>query len=139
MENDKTKASEEQILYANLLSYGTWIGLATLVVTFILYVGKILEPVIPIEKLPDYWGMKAKDYMHELKLPHGWGWTSLAGHGDFVNFIGVVALAGLTVVCYLSILPIFIRKKDTPFVIMAIVEVLILVLAASGILTAGGH
>ena len=139
MENDKTKASGEQILYANLLSYGTWIGLATLVVTFFLYIGKVLEPVIPIEKLPNYWGMTAKDYMHELHLPHGWGWTALAGHGDFVNFIGVVMLAGLTVVCYLAILPIFIRKKDTPFVVMAIVEVLILVLAASGILTAGGH
>ncbi len=139
MDNEKTRASEEQMLYANILSYGTWIGLATLVVTFVLYVARILEPVIPIDKLPDYWGMKAKDYMHELHLPQGWGWTSLAGHGDFVNFIGVVALAGLTVGCYLAILPIFIRKKDTAFVVMAIVEVLILVLAASGILTAGGH
>ncbi len=139
MDNEKTKASEEQVLYANLLSYGTWIGLATLIVTFVLYVARILEPVVPIDRLPDYWGMKAKDYMHELHLPHGWGWTRLAGHGDFVNFIGIVALAGLTVVCYLAILPILIRKKDTPYVVMVIVEVLILALAASGILTAGGH
>ncbi len=139
MDNEKTKASEEQVLYANLLSYGTWIGLATLIVTFVLYVARILEPVVPIDRLPDDWGMKAKDYMHELHLPHGWGWAKLAGHGDFVNFIGIVALAGLTVVCYLTILPILIRKKDTPYVVMVIVEVLILALAASGILTAGGH
>ncbi|HLB25589.1 MAG TPA: DUF1634 domain-containing protein [Nitrospirota bacterium] len=139
MEKLTTKASEEQLLYAKLLSIGTWIGLAVLVITFFLYVSGVLEPVIPIDRLPSLWTMKATDYMHAENLPHGWGWVSLAGHGDFVNFIGVVMLSGLTVVCYLAILPIFIRKKDKAFIIMAVVEILILVLAASGILTAGGH
>ena len=139
MSDEKTRASEEQFAYANILSYGTYIGLATMVITFFLYVGKVLEPVIPIEQLPHFWTMKVKDYMHEANLPHGWGWVNLVSHGDFVNFIGIVMLAGLTIVAYLRIIPILIKKKDTPFVIMAVVEIAILVLAASGILTAGGH
>ena len=132
-------ASEEQLIYANILGIGTWIGLATLVATFALYVFNILEPVIPIDKLPSLWTMKVKDYMHANNLPHGWGWVHLINHGDFVNFIGIAMLSGLTIVCYIAIIPTLLKKKDTPFVVMAIIEVLILVLAASGILTAGGH
>lgn len=139
MSDSKTQASQEQFIYAGILSYGTWVGLATLVVTFFLYVSGILAPVIPIDKLPDYWTMKAKDYLHVAHLPQGWGWTNLVGHGDFVNFIGIAALAGLTVLCYAAIIPTLLRKKETAFVVMAVVEILILVLAASGILTAGGH
>lgn len=138
-DESKTRASEEQFAYANILSYGTYIGLATMVVTFFLYVGKVLEPVIPIEQLPHFWTMKVTDYMHAANLPHGWGWLNLVSHGDFANFIGIAFLAGLTIVAYLRILPILIRKKDTSFVVMVIVEIAILVLAASGILTAGGH
>jgi len=136
---ETTAASEEQVTYANILSYGTYIGLATMVVTFFLYVGKILEPVIPIDQLPHFWTMKVTDYMHECNLPHGWGWVNYASHGDFANFIGIAFLAGLTIVAYIRILPILIKKKDTPYVVMAVVEILILVLAASGVLTAGGH
>lgn len=136
---ETTAASEEQVTYANLLSYGTYVGLATMVVTFFLYVGKVLEPVIPIEQLPHFWSMKAHDYMNEAHLPQGWGWLNLVSHGDFANFIGIAFLAGLTIVAYLRIIPILLRKKDTPYVIMAVVEIAILVLAASGILTAGGH
>lgn len=136
---ESTAASEEQVTYANILSIGTYIGLATMVTTFFLYVGKILEPVIPIEQLPHFWTMKAHDYMKEAHLPQGWGWVNLVSHGDFINFIGIAFLAGLTIVAYLRIIPILIRKKDTPYVVMAFVEIAILVLAASGILTAGGH
>ena len=139
MDSEKTKATEEQVLYADILSYGTWIGLCVLLLSFFLYVGKVLEPVIPIEKLPELWKMNAHDYMRAEHLPQGWGWVKLAGHGDFVNFIGIVMLSGLTVVCYLAMIPIFVKKKDTAYIIMAVVEVLILTLAVSGILTAGGH
>lgn len=38
-----------------------------------------------------------------------------------------------------SIIPIFIKKKDKVFTIFCIVEVLVLILSASGILSGGGH
>ena len=139
MADERTKASEEQMIYAKLLSYGTAIGLATLVTTFILYVANILEPVIPISELPKNWHLSVKEYMHSNNLPHGWGWVHFINRGDFVNFIGIAMLSGLTIVCYLAIIPSLLRKKDTAYAVIAIVEVAILVLAASGVLTAGGH
>ena len=135
----KTKASEEQIVYANILNIGMWIGLLALVVFFVIYVSGIFQSFIPIEELPKYWSMKVKDYIHESHAPTGWAWTAMIGKGDYLNFIGIAALAALTVLCYLIILPIFIRKYDTPYVVIAILEVAVLTLAASGILKTGGH
>ncbi|MBI5676322.1 MAG: hypothetical protein HZC48_10955 [Nitrospirae bacterium] len=147
MSNDRTKASEEQIIYANILNKGMWFGLALLVITFIIYMSGMLPSHVPIEELSKtppgsevpYWGMRAHEFNIAFNIPTGWGWTALAGKGDYLNFVGIAILAGLTILCYLAILPILIKKKDTPYVIIAILEVAVLALAASGILKVGGH
>lgn len=147
MSNERTKASEEQIIYANILNKGMWFGLALLIITFIIYITGLLPSYVPIEKLSEipegsnvpYWGMRAHEFNVAFNIPTGWGWTALAGKGDYLNFIGIAILAGLTILCYLTILPILIKKKDTPYVVIAILEVAVLALAASGILKVGGH
>ena len=147
MTEDRKKASEEQLAYAGVLNIGMWLGLALLVVTFILYISGVLPSYVPIEKLSEipqgsnvpYWGMRAHEFNQAFNVPMGWGWTSLVGKGDYLNFVGIAILGGLSILCYLVILPILIRKKDTAYVAIAILEVLVLALAASGILKAGGH
>ncbi len=139
MSNEKTKASEEQLIYAGILNVGMWFGLAVLTVTFLMYMFGVLPNFVPIEDLPKYWSMKASKFMHELHAPSGWGWVAYVGKGDYLNFVGIAMLAGLTILCYLSIIPTLARKKDTPYLIIAIVEVAVLVLAASGIMKTGGH
>ncbi len=139
MTNEKTKASEEQIAYAGVLNIGMWFGLFLLVVTFFVYLSGVLPTFVPIDDLPKYWGMRVHDFNVQLHAPTGWGWTALVGKGDYLNFIGIAILSGLTILCYLVILPILIRKKDRAYVAIAIAEVLVLALAASGILRVGGH
>ncbi len=134
-----TKASEEQIAYAGILNIGMWLGLAILVLTFFVYVSGALSCYVPIDDLPKYWSMKSKDFIHTCNAPTGWGWTALIGKGDYLNFIGIAVLAGLTILCYFVILPILIRKKDTPYIVIAILEIAVLALAASGIMKTGGH
>jgi hypothetical protein len=63
----------------------------------------------------------------------------MLGKGDFLNFTGIAFLAAVTLVCYLRIIPILFKNKDTIYGIIAIIEVLVLGLAASGLLRAGGH
>jgi len=69
----------------------------------------------------------------------GWNWLKNISKGDYMNFVGIAILAGLTIACYLAIIPTLMRKKDTAYLILAIAEVLVLTLAASGILKGGGH
>ena len=133
------KASEEQILYANLLNKGMLIGLLGLIVTFVLYVTGILAPKIPLEKIQHYWQMSVHSYLEESGIHAGWAWIHNLGYGDMLNFVPIAFLSGLTIFCYMAILPGLMRKKDTPYVVLAIVEIVVLCVAASGILGTGGH
>ena len=125
--------------YANVLNFGMWLGLAIMVVTFFVYISGVLPTFVPIDDLPKYWSMRVHDFNVALKAPTGWGWVPLVGKGDYLNFVGIAMLSGLTILCYAVILPILSRKKDTAYVIIAIAEILVLSLAASGLLKVGGH
>lgn len=135
----KLKATEEQVTYARLLDIGMKLGFIVLVITFIIYVTGIFAHHIPLNDLSKYWGMPVHDYLEATGIHAGWSWLGMLGKGDFLNFIGIAFLAGVTAICYLAITPIFFKKKDTVYGVLAILEVLVLVLAASGILKAGGH
>lgn len=133
------KGSTEQLAYASILDKGMKIGLLMLVISFIIYLTGILTPYIPVNDLPKYWGMSVHKYLEATGIHTGWSWLSLIGKGDFLNFIGIAFLAGITAVCYIRIIPILFSKKDIAFGIIAVLEVVVLVLAASGLLKTGGH
>lgn len=146
MQNNKTtSASEEQMLYAAWLEKGMLIGLVLIVISFALYVTGIIKPVIPLEELSNYWKLPVKDYLaavnsnflHMEHPPTGWAWLKLLGKGDFLNFLPIAILAGITMLCYAVIVPVFMKKGEKAYMIMAIAEVVILALAASGLLKAG--
>jgi len=139
MSTERNKASEEQMAYAGVLNVGMWLGLAILVLTFIVYVSGILPTYVPINDLPKYWTMRVHDFNHVLHAPTGWGWIAYVGKGDYLNFVGIAMLSGLTILCYAVILPILKRKKDMAYFYIAIAEILVLSLAASGLLKVGGH
>ena len=136
---NKLQATEEQLAYAKLLDLGMKVGLLMLVITFIIYLFGIFTPYIPVKELPNYWKLPVKEYLKVTGIHTGWTWLSMVGKGDFLNFIPIVFLAGVTILCYMRIIPILFRKKDTVYAVLAIIEVLVLVLAASGVLKSGGH
>ena len=135
----KNLATEEQLAYAKLLDSGMKAGLLGLVITFAIYMSGILTPHVPVQELPNYWKMSVHKYLAAANIHPGWAWLGMLGKGDFLNFLGIAFLAGVTIICYCRITPILFRKKDTVYGVLAILEVLVLVLAASGILKAGGH
>lgn len=139
MANENTKASEEQVAYAKILNVGMWFGLAVLIITFFVYISGSVSTFVPIDDLPKYWTMRVHDFNIALNAPTGWHWTAFVGKGDYLNFVGIAILSGLTILCYLVILPILARKKDAAYVVIATVEILVLTLAASGLLKVGGH
>ncbi|UCH80114.1 MAG: hypothetical protein JSW20_10235 [Nitrospiraceae bacterium] len=134
-----SQATEEQILYANILNKGMLFGLIGLIVTFIIYGAGILEPKIPLEQVQNYWVMPVSDYLAKSGIHAGWAWLGNLGYGDMLNFLPIAFLSLLTIVCYIAILPGLMRKKDTAYVVLVIVEVVVLVVAASGLLGSGGH
>ncbi|MGE5238526.1 MAG: hypothetical protein ACM3ON_06975 [Chloroflexota bacterium] len=136
---DRLKATEEQMAYARLLDSGMKIGFIALLVTFAVYMSGILQPAVPLQEVSKYWGLSVHDYLVATGIQPGWAWLRLLNKGDFLNFLGIAFLAGVTVICYIRIIPILLRKNDTVYAILALVEVLVLCLAASGLLKGGGH
>ncbi len=137
--NASLEPSPEQVLYANVLAKGMYVGLLCLFVTFALYVSGTMASYIPKEDLSKYWSMPVDEYLDKTEIEPGWAWVSMVGYGDFVNFIGIALLAGVTIVCYLAIVPSLIKSKDWVYAGLAMLEALVLTVAASGILGAGGH
>jgi len=131
------EATPEQLLYARILEKGMYLGLLILFITYALYVFGIMDPYIPLDKVSDYWSMNVNDYLEHAEIKNGWAWLGMLKYGDFINFIGIALLAGVTIICYAAIVPTLLKSKDTVYAIMAILEVIILSAAASGILAVG--
>ncbi len=138
-QNVSLEATPEQILYAKLLEKGMYIGLLILLVTFGLYTFGVMDPYIPLDKISKYWSMNVNDYLHHANIKAGWAWVGMLKYGDFVNFIGIAILAGVTILCYVAIVPTLLKNKDRVYAVLALLEAIILTVAASGILGAGGH
>ena len=136
---------DEQLLYAAILEVGVYLGLVVLLVTFALYASGAVAPSIPLDELPTYWQLGVHEYLETTNVRHlqhehlitGWAWISMVGKGDYLNFIGIALLAGVTIVCFLGIIPTLLRKHDRIYAAMAAIEVLVLTLAASGVLAVG--
>ncbi|MGD8368484.1 MAG: hypothetical protein PVG78_12655 [Desulfobacterales bacterium] len=131
--------SPEQLLYAKFLEKGMIVGLVLLIVTFVIYAAGIIKPYIPKNEVALYWSHTVDDYLHMADVKAGWAWLGMLGYGDFLNFIPIAILAGTTMFCFLSIVPTLWRKNDKVYAVFAMLEVIILAVAASGILGAGGH
>jgi len=132
-------ATEEQLAYAHLLDRGMKIGLLSLVVTFVVYMTGLLPPHVPVADLPRVWAMPVKGYLAATGSIAGWGWLRMLDKGDFLNFVAIAFLSGVTIACYLAVLPVFLRKRDRAYAALSVAEVLVLALAASGLLAVGGH
>jgi len=138
---DQTKptldATSEQVRYAQVLEKGMFLGLAILLITFIIYATGILKPYIAVDEISRYWSMNVHDYLQEAHLKGGWSWIGMLQYGDFINFVGIAILAGVTIFCFLLIIPVLLKKGDRIYAILALVEALVLGLAASGLLAVG--
>ncbi|CAK7028497.1 MAG: hypothetical protein DESF_01193 [Desulfovibrio sp.] len=133
------KASPAQLRYADTLFYGSLIGFVMMLVTYALYVFGVLEPQIALDELPRLWVHSAADYRAAGNIPQGWGWLALVGKGDICNFLGIAFLAALTIFCFVQLAWTLARSRQWLMMCIAIAEVLVLSLAASGVLVAGAH
>lgn len=128
----------EALRYAFLLDSGSRLGVIALVVSFSAYVFGFLTPHVPLEQLPSVWNLPVATYLQRTATPTGWGWLTLAGKGDFSNLIGIMLLAGCSMPPLLGLIPLYLKQRDYVYAGLCSAIVLVLLLAASGILT-GGH
>lgn len=137
--NKESLISEEQQRYATLLGWGSRSGLAILVVSFIAYMFGLIPAHVPLDQMPNYWGLPSHEYMQQTGSPVGWGWVSRLAEGDYASLFGIAWLSGCSLVCLVAVMPIYAKRGDKVFVWLCIAALAVQLLAASGILRTGGH
>lgn len=133
-----TQICEEQLLYSKWLNVGMVFGFIVLVISFVNYVFSFfLEAHIELDKISQYWSLSADEFRVATNSVTGWNWLSLSNKSDYINFFGISILSLVTIICYLRIIPVFIKNADFLYCSFAILEVITLTLAASGLLNIG--
>lgn len=124
--------------YARWLAWGSRLGLGVLAIGFLAYASGIVEPHVPIERLPQLWNRPAAEVLREIGLRPGWGWAELVHRSDMLILAGIGILAGCSIACLAAVIPVFVRLRARAFAWVCVLEIAVLVLALSGVL-AGAH
>lgn len=122
----------EQLRYARVLDWGTWLGLSLLLASFAAYVFGWVDAHVPLQRLPAVWGQPVARYLELTGTPTGWGWLALAHRSDIAGLLGIAALAGCSLMSLLAVLPIYARRGDRAFVAVCVADVAVLLVAAAG-------
>jgi hypothetical protein len=128
-----------QLFYARVIDRVAKLAFGLLLVTFAIYISGVLTPFIPLEELPRHWSVPASHYLQAAGIQTGWAWLRELHHSDFLNFLPIAMLAGVTFLGYLSVLWKFFQNREVILGIIIILQLLVLSLAASGLIRIGGH
>ncbi len=133
----KNYSSPRDEAYAATLEWCTRLGLGFLLLFFTFYVTGLFEPAVSFEELPNYWTRSASGYMDKTGIQTGWDWIYHLHQGDHLALLGPALLASISIICLTRVLPFSWREKDWIFGIIVLLEIGVLLLAASGVLVAG--
>jgi hypothetical protein len=135
-----TRADERDpaaLRYARWLAWGTRLGLGLLVIGFIAYASGLVDPHVPIERLPALWRRSAAEVLREVGLRPGWGWAELLHRSDMLILGGIGVLATCSIPCLAAVIPVFRRQGAMAFVWICALEIAVLAFALSGLLATG--
>jgi len=133
-------ASARQLRYAALLQWGTRIAFLVMIATYILYVTGIVEPHIPRDELIAQLNLPKDSYLANTGAPtEHWAWVPLMEKGDFLNYAGILILTLLTIVGILTLIPSYLKDRNWIYATIVSLELIVLLLAASGVVNIGGH
>jgi hypothetical protein len=130
-------ASGTQLLLAKLYRYVSIIGLFIMAAALILYVSGLLETNIPAGEVRSYWHLEAGVYAAETDTPVGWDFIKELSRGDSLSFGSLVFMAVAVIVCLIIMIVAFLRRQNKLFALIALLQTIVLVLAASGLVS--GH
>ena len=125
-------------LYARWLDRATKAGFAILLAAFLAYVSGLVPAFIPAAELPRYWALPVDRFIAATGAPQQWAWLRFLGYGDMLNLAAIALLALVTPACYTRLLPQLYAQRDRVQLSLAAVQVIVLIVAASGLLAGTG-
>ena len=121
--------------YARILRFLSSAGLILLVGGFIVYSLGLLPATVSPEEATRLWHHSAAEYLEESGHGTGWSWIPELGHGDVVAFATLAILAGISIPALILLCVVFFKERDRVYLIIALLQAAVLLIAASGIFT----
>ena len=128
-----------QETYARCLDAATRAAFAASLLAFVVYASGLVPSFVPLEALPALWHLPVDQYLARTGAPAGWGWLHLLGFSDYLNLACIALIGAVTLACYLAVLPLLLRLRERLQAALVAAQVLVLLVAASGVLAGGGH
>ena len=130
--------ADEQLAYARWLDRGAKAGFVALVAGFLAYAAGLLPPAIPFDQLPGLLALPLDRYLAATGTTPGWSWATKVAKGEYASLVGIAVLASCSVPCLVAIFTVYLKRRDAAYAAFAALEIAVLALAASGLLT-GTH
>jgi hypothetical protein len=128
--------SPAQLSFARALAAGMWCGLAVLALGFAAYVSGLVPSTLPLDTLPQYWGVTAAEFRRVTATPDGWGWLARFGAGETLPLAGIVILCVTVPAACIAMIAACARQRDWVYAAIVTSQFAVLLLAASGVITA---
>lgn len=125
--------------FAWVESRGVMLGGAFSLGAFILYVTGLVPSFMSIETLSRHWGKGTVEFVKDSGIPAGWGWASHLDKIDMIALAGLAFLSSVITFSFIAIIPPLVRQKDYRFLTLVVLQVAVMVVAAGGWLSGGGH
>ena len=119
--------------YTRWLLWSTRLAVAVLVLAFAAYLSGVTPSHVPIERLPELWGLPASQFLERTGVHAGWGWASFLPAGDMLVLAAIAILVSSSILCLAAIVPLFLARSERLFVVICVLQIAVLVLAGSGL------
>jgi len=132
--NPMPRIERTQADFARLLARFVSFALAALFLSFVLYATELVPSAVRISEVPTHWHLSAAEYAARTETRTGWNWLSQIGQGRTIAFAALALFpAGMVVLTAASAL-LYARDRVTAYGLISFVEVIVLLVAASGVL-----
>jgi hypothetical protein len=91
---------------------------------------------VQLDALPRFWNLSAADYRRATGAPDGWGWLTHYSAGEILPLAGIVILCSTVLLGFIVLAVASALRRDWAYLAIAWLEIAVIVLAASGLLTA---
>ena len=119
--------------YTRWLVWSTRLAVVLLVLAYAAYVSGAIPSHVPIERLPELWGLPASTFLERTGVNPGWGWASFLPAGDTLVIAAIALLISSSILCLAAIVPQFFARGEHLFAVICVLQIAVLVLAGSGL------
>lgn len=121
--------------YSAVLEWGSRLGFALAILTFLVYASEVLPSTVRIGEIDRYWSLPLAEYVAATGIATGPGaWISLLDTGNGLAALPAILFSVLALAAYLAIAIPTIRDRDYVYALLILLEAALIVATVAGLI-----